>query len=122
MKNGILMIVLVTTFALTYLFGNRLSSEAAAVVAGAVCGITASIPVSLALFIAAGRNWGQAEPSREESTERAPLARPAQPPVVVINPPQTNQLPYPFQPNPLYMPQNVLALGAPREFQVVGDD
>ncbi len=121
MKNGILMIVLVTTFALAYLFGNRLSSEAAAVVAGAVCGITASIPVSLALFIAACRNWGQAESSREESTGRTPLARPAQAPVV-ISPPQVHQAPYPFQPTPLYMPQNALALGAPREFKIVGDD
>lgn len=44
---------------LTVLIGNRLSNEAMAVVVGAVCGISASIPVSIALVIAASRNWGR---------------------------------------------------------------
>lgn len=124
MRNGIMLIATVTAIALTYNFGNRLSSQSIALVAGAVCGIAASIPVSLALFIAASRNWGRAEAAREEPIRRTPRARraPAQPPVVVISPSQVNPAPFSFQTNPFYLPQNMLPVGAPREFKVVGDD
>ncbi len=122
MKNGILLIGAVSIAMLGYLFGNHLSSEAMAVAVGVLCGITASIPISLALFIAVSRNWGHTKVSYEEPASRTPRKRAAQPRVLVINPPQINQAPYHFQPNPIYMPQNMLAISRPREFKIVGDD
>jgi hypothetical protein len=131
MRNAILTIAIVTAIALTYSFGNRLSSQASVAVAAALCGITAGIPVSLALFIAASRNWGRSDISREEPTQRAPRplalrqrrrGRAVQPRVVVISPPRVTRTPYPFQPNPIYSPPTTLALAAPREFKIVGDD
>lgn len=127
MRNAIITIAIVTLIALAYSFGSRLANEATVAVAGALCGITASIPVSLALFIAASRNWGQIQASREEPMQRAPRTpapreRRAQPPVVVISPPQVSPTTLSFQPNPSYLQPNTLALGTPREFKVVGDD
>ncbi len=128
MRNAILTIAIVTAIALAYSLGDRLSSQATVAVAGALCGITAGIPVSLALFIAANRDWGRIERLQEESAPRALTPRQrrreraAQPRVVVINPPQSNPTHYPFQPNPIYLPPTTQALAAPREFKIIGDD
>ncbi len=60
--------------------GNRLSSEAMAVVVGVVCGVLASIPMSVLVLIMTRRS-GEASRSREAT----PMAQgTAYPPVVVI--------------------------------------
>lgn len=52
MKRGILVgICIIIAFA--YLFGQKLSNDETAVAIGAFCGISASIPVSIGLIIAA---------------------------------------------------------------------
>jgi hypothetical protein len=122
------MIVIGMTFAvaLAAMVGNRLSNDALAVVVGALCGISASIPVTLGLAIAASRNWGREERVREigydyESNRFAP-----QPPVVIFAPPQQMQSPYglsyPLGHAERVAPTIAPALGAPREFKIIGDE
>ena len=65
MRNGIILIGIAFAVALAAVVGNRLSNDALAVVVGAVCGISASIPVTIGLVIAASRNWGREEGVRE---------------------------------------------------------
>jgi len=126
MTNVIRISSVVFAGALAYIFGYHLPSDAMAVGVGALCGITASIPVSVALYIAASRNWGLAGPSRESTRTYTPRKRSARRPTVVINPPQPNHSAFAFQPNPLYLPPQLppqtLASVAPREFRIVGDN
>ena len=120
MRNGIFIIGIVFAATLAYVVGNRLSNEAMAVVVGALCGISASIPVSIALFIAASRNWGRAEVASREETMEPPRTYAPQPPFVVIAPPQFN--PAQFQPPqyfPTPMPNNMLES---RDFKIIGEE
>jgi hypothetical protein len=64
---------------LAVIVGNRLSDEALAVLAGAVCGVGAAIPTSL-LIIAVSRR-------RDERQVQPPASQAAYPPVVVVAPP-----------------------------------
>jgi hypothetical protein len=123
MRNGLILVGIAFAVALAVIVGNRLSDEAMAVVVGAVCGISASIPVSLALVIAASRNWGREEGPREigydyESRRYAP-----QPPqILVVSPPQPPLSPYGFAPSPYYLPPGAPDVGAPREFKIIGEE
>ncbi len=118
-KALILFPALAFTVALAVIVGNRLSNEAIAVVVGAVCGISASIPVSVALVIAASRNWGRIEKMPEQY---APPRYPTQPPVIVISPPQQQPSPYSGYGNQFYLPPGAPEQGAPREFKIIGDE
>lgn len=130
MKNGIFIIGIVFAATLAYVVGNRLSSEAMAVVVGALCGISASVPVSVALYIAASKNWGRddAVQSRDEVREYTPHGYVAQqPPMIVLAPPQYNPaqyppMPYPFPGSQLYLPPQAPTQGAPREFKIIGEE
>ncbi len=126
MRNGVFVIGIVFAATLAYVVGNRLSNEAVAVVVGAVCGISASLPVSIALFIAASRNWGRTvapTSARDELREYTPRGYTSpQPPVVVISPPQPMQSPYPFPMNQLYLPPQAPIPGTPRDFKIIGDE
>lgn len=95
----------------------RMHAEALAVVAGVVCGVGVTIPVSLLVIYAAR--------SARDEPKAAPLA-PAQPPpqqpqIIVVSPglPQPNgQWPY-----PTYPPADPNALARPsRDFTIIGDD
>ena len=125
MRNGIILAGIAFAVALAVIVGNRLSSEAMAVVVGAVCGISASVPVSLALVIAASKNWG-----REETMPRdAPYGagydvgahRYAPPQILVVSAPPQAPSPYGFQ-NPYYLPPGAPDVGAPRDFKIIGDE
>jgi hypothetical protein len=131
MKNGIILIGIIFAVALAVVIGSRLSNEAMAVVVGAVCGISASIPMSLGLAIAASRNWGREQEPREityDYESRRYAAQPQQPPVVFISPPQHAEhagmyYPYLNSPREAYfspMPNDVTI--RPREFKVIGDE
>ena len=125
MRNGIFIIGIVFAATLAYVVGHRLSNEALAVMVGALCGISASVPVSIALFIAASRNWGRAEVlSREEAareyTPRGHMTPP--PPMMVLAPPQHYQQPNPFASNQFYLPANAPIEGAPRQFRIIGEE
>jgi hypothetical protein len=76
--------LLVTGFTVTLavIVGNRLSDEALAVLAGAVCGVGAAIPTSLLIVAVSRRRDRGPEPRRQQS-----VAQGAYPPVVVVTPP-----------------------------------
>jgi hypothetical protein len=102
------------TFAVTLavIVGNRLSDEALAVLAGAVCGVGAAIPTSL-LIIAIARR-------RDSPPQDQPAMYPQQqgvyPPVIVVAPPNMQQQPYNW--NGGYPPS--LSPPTQRQFTVVG--
>ena len=124
MRNGIILAGIAFAVALAVIVGNRLSDEAMAVVVGAVCGISASIPVSLALVIAASRNWGREEGPREVGYDYSSHRYAPQPPqILVVSPPQQPApSPYGFSSNPYYLPPGAPDIGAPREFKIIGDE
>ncbi len=124
MRNGVFVIGIVFAATLAYVVGNRLSNEAMAVVVGAVCGISASLPVSIALFIAASRNWGRTvAPTSPRDEPNEPLPRYAPPlPFVVVAPPQFNPSQY-QQTSPYYFPtplQNDMIES--RDFKIIGEE
>ncbi|MBI4788633.1 MAG: hypothetical protein HY782_16500 [Chloroflexi bacterium] len=126
MRNGIVLVGIAFAATFAVVVGNRLSDEAMAVVVGAICGISASIPVSIGFVIAASRHWGRDDrggdaPGRGYDEPR-PYAQP-QPPVIVISPPQQNQSPYQYPAAPYYLPASNgdAPLGA-REFKIIGDE
>jgi hypothetical protein len=110
--------------ALAAIVGNRLSNDALAVVVGAVCGISASIPVTIGLVIAASRNWGREENVRdaERGYDYGSNRYALQPPMVIFAPPQPAQLPYGFPQGQYVAPMSAPALGAPREFKIIGGE
>ncbi len=84
------LVVMVFAMTLAVVVGNRLSDEALAVRAGAVCGVGAAIPTSL-LVVAVSRR-------RDEQRARPPTPQgvyphPLTPPVVVVTPPGGRQRP-----------------------------
>ena len=118
MRNSITIGGIAFAVALAVIVGSRLSSEALAVVVGAVCGISATIPVTLALVIAASQNWGRAD----TAPIGLPPATPPQPPVIVVSPP-----PLPMTlgslpgAHPPATPTHYLGL-SPREFKIIGGE
>ena len=123
MRNGMILAGSAFAVALAVIVGNRLSNEAMAVVVGAVCGISASIPVSLALVIAASRNWGRVEGPREVEYDYGSHRYAPQPPqILVVSPPQPPQPPYGYAPSQYYLPPGAPDVGAPRDFKIIGDE
>jgi len=123
MKNGIILIGIIFAIALAVVVGSRLSNEAMAVVVGAVCGISASIPMSLGIAIAASRNWGHTNAPREIEYDYSSQRFAPQPPVYIVAPSPQQPMPYGYAPNQQYItPPNIPALGAPREFKIVGEE
>jgi hypothetical protein len=74
-----------TVFAVTLalVVGNRLSDEAMAVLAGAVCGVGAAIPTSLLVIVVSRRR----DEPRAELSAQSPRQHGVYPPVVVVAPP-----------------------------------
>ena len=113
-KKTYLKTVLAVGFALfsitsAILIADRLSTEAMAVLAGAVCGVGAAIPTSL-LIIAVTRRTHQAETTPE------PPPRFTQPVVFTVPP---MQIPQPLTPAP--PPATWETAPRRRHFTVVGD-
>jgi len=84
------LVVMAFAMTLAVVVGNRLSDEALAVLAGAVCGVGAAIPTSL-LVVAVSRR-------RDEQRAQPPVPQgvyphPLTPPVVVVAPPGGQQWP-----------------------------
>ena len=123
MRNGIILAGIAFAVALAVIVGNRLSNEAMAVVVGAVCGISASIPVSIALVIAASKNWGRDEaPPREIGYDYGAHRYAPQPPQILVVSPPPAQPPYGFPQNQYYLPPGAPDMGAPRDFKIIGDE
>ena len=100
------------TFAITLalVVGNRLTNEALAVLAGAVCGVGAAIPTSL-IIVAISRR------QREEIHEEPPMYQQGTYPPVVIVTPQGGHQQQPYGWNGI--PPS-LSTQSQREFTVVG--
>ncbi len=94
---------------LALIIGQRMSTEAMAVVVGVACGVLASIPTSLLIVAVTGR---QGRRNEQEMRQR----RADYPPVVIVNP-GSNQPRYvqpPFQAPPIQAQD--------RQFRVIGDE
>ncbi len=108
MRNGIVLVGMAFAVTLAIFVANRLSDQALAVAVGAMCGILASVPVSIAFVIAAHRNWGRPETIVQETPRRLDPEPPrypqAQQPIIVIAPPQLNSAAYPYSNAPYYIP------------------
>jgi hypothetical protein len=90
--------------------GERMNEQTVSVLAGAICGISASIPTSLLIVWLTTRR-------REPEHDSRP-GRESYPPVVVVQPP-----PHPGN-NPSFRPgyMNPYPDPAPRQFKIVGGD
>ena len=114
MRNFLIAVVLIFCVTLAVVIGNRMSTEAMAVVIGVVCGVAASIPMSLLILIVTSR----AGRSNEQAMTQGHASYP---PVVVIQGGQPLQLGQGYAP---YLPalMNTLGSGQQREFTVIGDE
>ncbi|MBS1253556.1 MAG: hypothetical protein MAG451_02605 [Anaerolineales bacterium] len=80
--RGVLQLgIVVFAIALGVVTGNRLSSEAMAVVVGVVCGVLASIPMSVMILVLTRR---LSKPARSDKSTLPAQHRPSYPPVVVV--------------------------------------
>ncbi len=109
MKKLVALILIAFAVTLAVVVGNRMSTDAMAVVIGIVCGVGAGIPTSLLIMAVASR--------REAKEERGQAAFP---PVVIVNPGhQVGQWPHYYSP-PTLPP--ALSQGSPRQFRVIGQE
>jgi hypothetical protein len=131
MRNGIMLIGVTFAIALAAFIGNRLSSEALAVVVGAVCGISASIPIVLGAFIAMNRGWGDSDrygirrelPRQvgyDYGSNRFNLQQPQ--PLVIFAPPPVAPVAFGSLQGQYILPPGAPAIDAPREFKIIGDE
>ena len=90
---------------LAVIIGQRMSTDAMAVVIGVGCGVLASIPTSLLILAVTNRRGEREVPQWRDY-----------PPVVIVNP--GNSQPHYLQP-PLQAPQ---FQGQERQFRVIGDE
>lgn len=112
MRRVIALAIIAFTITLGIVVGNRMSSEAMAVVVGIVCGVLASVPTSIMLLILVRR-------LTSESSQRSQARQQQYPPVVVINPNagQGNRSNDPWYDASGSQPAGYL----PREFKIVGE-
>lgn len=106
LKTGGLIATAAFAITLAVLIGDRLSTEAMAVLAGAVCGVSAAIPTSLLIITVTQRHHAQTTPAPQQQFTR---------PVIFTVPPMPIQPPTPPPPATW---ENV---PAQRHFTIVGD-
>ena len=116
MRRALFAVALAFSVTLAAVVGNRMSTEAMAVVVGVVCGVAAGIPMSMLLLLVLNR--------RDRHPEDAPYGQMggrlgSYPPVVVIQGGSAapGQLMPPFYSAPARMQE-----AAQREFRIVGDE
>jgi len=85
MKQALIVLAILFIVVLAIVVGQRLSTEAMAVVVGVVCGVAASVPVSLGLLFVLGRLPGL----RSDAQSTGPTPQRATPPVIVVTPGMT---------------------------------
>ena len=107
--------VVAVAFAVTLaaVLGQRLSDQAISILAGAVCGVGASIPTSLLII------WVSRKQQQQEAAQsNRQMQQGVYPPVVVVQPPAQMSGGGPQQ--QAYLPPNMQPM--PREFTVVGGE
>lgn len=128
MRGLINLLLAVFVVTLAVVIGNRMSTEAMAVVIGVVCGVAASIPMSVILLMVAGRLGRGTSAAREQA-----MAGLAYPPMVVVGPGalphRAGQFHGPYMmpgamPSPPLMAPNEFAAYPmpPRRFEIVGEE
>ena len=138
-RNGIILAFIFGAGVMAYQIGARLSDEAITTIAGVVCGVFATIPISVGLLIALTRErpaeveaeYIDIKPAPEPyqvyrpSPPPAPPAQiPPQPQIIVVAPPNAplsqNYFPY----GSYAPPPSAPALPAPmqeRTFKIIGE-
>ena len=114
MRKALIATALAFVVTLAVVVGNRMSTEAMAVVVGVVCGVTAAIPMSLlVLAVSSRRNRHSSDwqASGYPSTHSG-----GYPPVIVIQ----GGNPLASQMQPPYLGSTVEP--RPRQFHIVGED
>jgi len=114
MRNFLLAVVVIFCVTLAVVIGNRMSTEAMAVVIGVICGVAASIPMSLLILVVTSR----AGRGNDQATSQG---RAGYPPVVVIQGGQPFQVGQGYAPYPPAV-MNPLGSGQQRQFTVIGDE
>ncbi len=126
-RTGLLAALILGAAALAYGIGTRLSTETINILVGVMCGIAASVPVSLGLLIALTRER-EAPTEEEDEVSGYPerispypprASQPPYPPVIVVAPPQS-QLPGPY--GGYLPPGNMREPPMTRDFKIIGDD
>jgi len=112
LKQVLVLLAILFVVVLAIVVGQRLSTEAMAVVVGVVCGVIASVPVSLGLLLLLGRLPTQRESEVARETHRA------SPPVVVVTSGGPPGLSYS---SPTPWPLNRMP-GQERTFYIIGED
>lgn len=132
-KMGLLIVLVVAGAGLTYTVAERMSEQTIDVVVGLLCGVGATIPISVGLLIALTRRR-RVPADEQDQTPEFPSApapyggyspRQPYPPVIVITP-QQGQMPNPYGGllAPGQMPSSYGMNESPmtREFKIIGDD
>jgi len=106
MKKVATVAIIAFAVTLAVIIGQRMSTDAMAVVIGVACGVLASIPTSLLILAVSGKR-GEREVRQQQRDY---------PPVVIVNPGnnQPRYLQPPFQAPPIQ--------GQERQFRVIGDE
>ncbi len=134
-RTGTVLVLMAFAMTLAYFVGTRMSTEALNVAVGVVCGIVASVPVSLGLLIALTRqrDRAQAEEPREDlyPAPRYDVPRPQTPQIIVVAPPQSQYPPgqsiygYPYTGGVSYSsypPSYNEDVIEGRDWRIIGDD
>jgi hypothetical protein len=105
---------------LAIVVGQRLSTEAMAVVVGVACGVVASVPVSLGLLLLLGRLPALRAGRRPVESER----RRELPPVVVVTPgpPQSTWPGWGYAGDSAWPPPVRRSLDQGRTFHIIGEE
>lgn len=120
MRGLINLLLAVFGVTLAVVIGNRMSTEAMAVVIGVICGVVASIPMSVILLVITGRLLGTERRSTPTEEARGQvITGQAYPPVVVVGP----SLPYGLAGQHLapYLAPEAMP-SPPRRFEIVGEE
>ncbi|HZQ06755.1 MAG TPA: hypothetical protein VFD70_09255 [Anaerolineae bacterium] len=136
-RGGVILAFILGTAIFAYQIGSRLTDEAVMTLVGVLCGIVATIPITIGLVIALTRHRAHydadeyLEPYPEDPAPSAyPVYRPPmptappqqQPQIIVVAPPQTPYL-APYAPYSNYLlPAHSSAPMEERNFKIVGED
>lgn len=122
MKTGIGLLLLAFGVTLAVIVGQRMSTDAMAVVIGVAVGVAASVPMSLLLVALLRRERAGSWRSEPAASQPPVYPQLPQPNVIVLNPAdlmgQRREPPYVPLPPPEYGQQD----GGLRRLRVVGDD
>jgi hypothetical protein len=127
-KTGLLLVLTLSGAVIVYTIAARLSDQTLDVLVGLLCGVGATIPLSIGLLIALTRRRRERQDSEEQGgdyLERGASHSPYNPrqpyPPVIVVTPQQSQFPQPFG-GMLPPGYNLNEPAMPRDFKIIGED